>query len=327
MHFMHVPRPFRALAAATLALSALVAHAAHAQTKIVAGMVAHGPAQWPQYIATELGWFKQDNIELDLVSAGGGGAQQLAAGALNIAHSGFPDFVRASLQGAPVKIIINDIVVPPYGVFAKPGMKRVADLKGKLVSIGGGKDVTLIYMKAFLAPAGLKSSDVDFVYAKAAGDRFSALASGGVDAAILNPPTYFKATSSGFSNLGDIEPYMKDVPFTVWAANTDWAAKNRTALVAFARNYSRGVRWLYDPANKEAAVEILVKHAKQDRRDIVEAYDFLVAKLRSFGADGNLQDAAYRKMADGLIDLGDMKEPVPPKSAIFDGSFVEQAVN
>jgi ABC-type nitrate/sulfonate/bicarbonate transport system substrate-binding protein len=235
--------------------------------------------------------------------------------------------VRASLQGAPVKIIINDIVVPPYGVFAKPGIKRVADLKGKLVSIGGGKDVTLIYMKAFLAPAGLKSSDVDFVYAKAAGDRFSALASGGVDAAILNPPTYFKATSSGFSNLGDIEPYMKDVPFTVWAANTDWAAKNRTALVAFARNYSRGVRWLYDPANKEAAVEILVKHAKQDRRDIVEAYDFLVAKLKSFSADGNLQDAAYRKMADGLIDLGDMKEPVPPKSAIFDGSFVEQAVN
>ena len=327
MHFMHVPRPCRALAAATLALSALVAHAAHAQTKIVAGMVAHGPAQWPQYIATDLGWFKQDNIELDLVSAGGGGAQQLAAGALNIAHSGFPDFVRASLQGAPVKIIINDIVVPPYGVFAKPGIKRVADLKGKLVSIGGGKDVTLIYMKAFLAPAGLKSSDVDFVYAKAAGDRFSALASGGVDAAILNPPTYFKATSSGFSNLGDIEPYMKDVPFTVWAANTDWAAKNRTALLAFARNYARGVRWLYDPANKEAAVEILVKHAKQDRRDIVEAYDFLVAKLKSFGSDGNLQDAAYRKMADGLIDLGDMKEPVPPKSAIFDGSFVEQAVN
>lgn len=327
MHFVHVPRPCRALAAATLALSTLVAHAAHAQTKIVAGMVAHGPAQWPQYIATDLGWFKQDNIELDLVSAGGGGAQQLAAGALNIAHSGFPDFVRASLQGAPVKIIINDIVVPPYGVFAKPGIKRVADLKGKLVSIGGGKDVTLIYMKAFLAPAGLKSSDVDFVYAKAAGDRFSALASGGVDAAILNPPTYFKATSSGFSNLGDIEPYMKDVPFTVWAANTDWAAKNRTALVAFARNYSRGVRWLYDPANKAAAVEILVKHAKQDRRDIVEAYDFLVAKLKSFGADGNLQDAAYRKMADGLIDLGDMKEPVPPKSAIFDGSFVEQAVN
>jgi hypothetical protein len=32
-------------------------------------------------------------------------------------------------------------------------------------------------------------------------------------------------------------------------------------------------------------------------------------------------------MAEGLIDLGDMKEPVPSKSVIFDGSFVEQAIN
>ena len=68
------------------------AGAAQAQTKIVAGMVAHGPPQWPQYIATEFGWFKQDNIELDLVTVGGGGAQQLAAGSLNIAHSGYPGF-------------------------------------------------------------------------------------------------------------------------------------------------------------------------------------------------------------------------------------------
>ena len=39
---------------------------------------------------------------------------------INIAHSGYPDFARASLAGAPVKIIINDIVASPYAVFAKP---------------------------------------------------------------------------------------------------------------------------------------------------------------------------------------------------------------
>src|SRR5215475_1805631 len=70
----------------------LSAGAAQAQTKIIAGMVAHGPPQWPQYIATELGWLKQDNIELDFVTAGGGGAQQLAAGALDVCHSGYPRF-------------------------------------------------------------------------------------------------------------------------------------------------------------------------------------------------------------------------------------------
>jgi len=124
----------------------LSAGAAQAQTKIIAGMVAHGPPQWPQYIATELGCLKQDNIELDFVTAGGGGAQQLAAGALDICHSGYPDFARASLQGAPVKIIVNDIVASPYAVFAKPAIKRIADLKGKLMSIGGNNDITFIYI-------------------------------------------------------------------------------------------------------------------------------------------------------------------------------------
>src|SRR3989454_4413419 len=181
--------------------STLSAGAARAQPKITAGMVAHGPAQWPQYIATELGWLKQDNIELDFVTVGGGGAQQLAAGALDIAHSGYPDFARASLQGAAVKIIINNIVASPYAVFAKPSIKQIADLKGKLMSIGGNNDITFIYIKPFLASAGLKTSDVDFVYAKAAADRLSALIAGGVDATILNPPTYFKAISLGFSNL------------------------------------------------------------------------------------------------------------------------------
>jgi NitT/TauT family transport system substrate-binding protein len=187
--------------------------------------------------------------------------------------------------------------------------------------------VTLIYMKAFLASAGLKTGDVDFVYAKAAGDRFSALVSGGVDATLLNPPTCFKAIALGFSNLGDTEPHIKDVPFTVWAANTEWATKNRDALVAFARNYKRGVSWLYDPANRDAAVDILVKHARQDRKDTIEAYDYLVGRLRLFGPDGGVSDTAYEKMAEGLIELGDMKKPIPPKSAIFDASFVEQAVN
>jgi hypothetical protein len=98
-------------------------------------------------------------------------------------------------------------------------------------------------------------------------------------------------------------------------------------LIAFAHSYKRGVRWLYDPANKDAAVDILVKHAKQDRRDTIEAYDYLVARLKLFGVDGGVPDAAYEKMAEGLIELGDMKKPVPPKSVIFDGSFVEQAVN
>ena len=299
--------------------------AAQAQTKVTAGMVAHGPPQWPQYIAEELGWFKADSIDLQLVTAGGGGVAQVAAGSLDMAHSGYPDFARAALHGAPVRIVLSDFVGSPYAVFAKKNIKTIADLKGKLISIGGPNDITLIYIKPFLASAGLKVSDVDLVYAKAAGDRFAALAAGAVDAAILNPPTYFEAIAAGLTNLGDTKPYAEGIPFTVWGANMAWASAHRDTLVDFVRDYRRGVAWLYDPAHKQQAVDILVKRAHQKPADSEKAYDYLVAKLKLFGGDGNVSDAVYAKMAEGLAEIGTIKAPFPPKAAIFDGSFVEAA--
>ena len=113
-----------------------------AQHKIIEGFVSHGALQWPEYIATEFGWFKEHGLEVDMLVVGAGAAQQVAAGALNIAYSGFPDFIRATNAGAPVKIVINAIGQPPYSVYSKPAIKKISDLKGKIASIGGQRDIT-----------------------------------------------------------------------------------------------------------------------------------------------------------------------------------------
>jgi NitT/TauT family transport system substrate-binding protein len=317
---------FAAIAAAgAMIVAACLSERAHAQAQITEGFVSHGALQWPKYIATELGWFKENGVSVDMVVVGAGAAQQVAAGALNIGYSGFPDFIRATNQGAPLKIVINAISAPPYAVYAKPAIKQIADLKGKTVSIGGTKDVTPIYMEAFIASAGLKANDLDFVYAKATQDRLAALLSGGADAAILYPPSSFRAGAAGYTYLGDIEAYLKDFPFTVWAANTGWAANNREALLVYIRAYSRAVRWLYDASNKERAVDILVKYSKQDRKDSADTYDYFVSKLHAFSANGRISEPAYKRMTDALVAWGDLKEQVPPASKFFDLSFVEAA--
>jgi NitT/TauT family transport system substrate-binding protein len=312
-------------AAAILSIVGGSPQPAQAETKIVEGFVSNGALQWPDYIANEFGWFKENGVSVDMVVVGPGAAQQVAAGSLNIGYSGFPDFIRATNQGAPVKIVINAVDQPPYAVYVEPAIKTINDLKGKTVSIGGIKDVTLIYMEAFIGSAQLKSSDVDWVYAKATQDRLAALLSGGADAAILYPPTTFRAAAAGYTDLGDIETYLKDFPFTVWAANTDWAAKNREALLAYIKAYSRAVTWLYDPKNKEQAVDILVKYSKQDRKDSADTYDYFVNKLHAFSASGKLSPASYKKMTDALVRWGDLKQPVPPMTKFFDFSFVDAA--
>ena len=102
-----------------------------AQHKIIEGFVSHGALQWPEYIATEFGWFKEHGLEVDMLVVGAGAAQQVAAGALNIAYSGFPDFIRATNAGAPVKIVINAIGQPPYSVYSKPAIKRSPILRAR----------------------------------------------------------------------------------------------------------------------------------------------------------------------------------------------------
>ena len=64
-----------------------------------------------------------------------------------------------------------------------------------------------------------------------------------------------------------------------------------------------------------------------ESEDSADAYDFYLTKLKLFGIDGDVSDAVYEKMADGLADIGIMKKPYPPKSAIFDGSFVKAAAS
>lgn len=309
-----------------LGLLPFAAESAQAQTKIIEGYVSEGALQWPEYVGKEKGWFKENGIDLEMIAVGGGAAQQLAAGAINLGYSGFPDFIRATNQGAHIKIVINGVNTPPYEVFGKPAIKSVGDLKGKIISVGGSKDVTLVYINALLATAGLHPSDADYVYAKATPDRLAALMSGGVDAAILYPPATFKAAASGFSNLGNIAQLLKDFPFTVWAANMDWANAHKDAMSGYIKAYSRAVNWLYDQSNKNEAGALLVKYSKASPDDAAKTYDYFI-KNHAYSEDGLISAAGYKKMTDALISFEDLNSPAPPMTTFVDDSFVKGAWN
>ena len=72
----------------------------------------------------------------------------------------------------------------------------------KVISLGGPKDITRIYVERMLAPSGVNPGDFDMVFAGATTARASALLAGAVDAAILLPPFDFQAVAKGFKSLG-----------------------------------------------------------------------------------------------------------------------------
>ena len=157
------------------------------------------------FIGIDKGFFTAENVKADVVyiQSSASVIQQLSAGSLDMSMStGIVDPIRAIDQGAAIALTRFEVQAPPYALLAKSSIKSLKDLKGKVISVGGPKDITRIYVDRMLAPHGLKTGDYDFVYAGATSARAQALLGGAVDAAILLPPSNFQVQNAGLQRSG-----------------------------------------------------------------------------------------------------------------------------
>jgi NitT/TauT family transport system substrate-binding protein len=233
--------------------------------------------------------------------------QQVAAGSANVStNSGLVDPIRAIQKGAPIALIRIEVQAPPESLLAKPAIKSIKDLKGKLISVGGAKDITRIFVEQMLGPNGVKPGEFDMTFAGATSARFSALQGGAVDAAILTPPFNFHAQSAGFTLLGNTVQYV-DMPFAGISVNTNWAANNKATVQKVIEVYNNSMAWLYDPANRDEAVQILMKVSKIKQSDVELAYDFLI-KGKYLEATGRVSKSKLNTLVDALKTLGDIPQ-------------------
>ena len=303
-----------------------IAGAAHAQqpAKVEFGLVAKLAFSWPTFIADDKGLFEGFKPEFTVVGQSAKVIQGIAGGTFAIGHAGIPEAIRATESGAPVKIIASEVALPPYHWLAAKNIKKVEELKGKKMMLGGTKDITFIYWKTIAEKHGLKMTDFDFVYSGSTTNRFSALVSGAVDGTILGQPFDFQAMAQGFNVVALQKDYSPNAPFTVYAVNTEWAAKNKNTVVAFLKGYMKGVNWLYDRANRKEAIEMLIKHSGAKPDDAEKTYDFYMS-LKPFRPDGAMTDLAMKDALDALVVLEDLKAPTPPATKYYDDSFLKAA--
>jgi NitT/TauT family transport system substrate-binding protein len=300
-------------AVATVALSATPSVALETVTALTTGK--GSSYDWPAYVGKDKGFFAEVGIDLDLVSASSSAAQvqQLTADSAGLGMGiGVTDPLRAIDKGAKIAMLRTQAEAPPYTLWAKPALKSIGDLRGKLIIVGGANDITRIYLERVLRPNGIMPGQYDLVYAGTTPARFAALASGAVDAAMLFPPFSFKAQGEGYTLLGRVSDYVKDLPFTVQAVNVEWALKNKSTLVSFLKAYRKSVEWLYRDENKAEAIAILVKSTSASDADAEATYDYL-KQIRVFSAGGVIDQSYIAGALKILADEGGLDGPVDPK--------------
>jgi ABC-type nitrate/sulfonate/bicarbonate transport system substrate-binding protein len=305
-------RLYRAIVAAALLLCAglLTPPSARAADNISVGTVGSASSNlWPVFIGMKKGFFTEANLNVDIVyvQSSANLVQQLAAGSLDICMStGLVDPIRAIDQNAGISIVRFEAQAPPYALVAKPAIKKLADLKGKVISVGGPKDITRIYVERMLAPHGVKPGEFDMVFAGATSARAQALLGGAVDAAILLPPFNFQAEAQGFNNLGLTVEYAPELPFSGTVVNKTWASKNQDLLKRMLAAHTKSVEWFYDDKNRDEAIAILASVSSLKPDDVAKSYDFF-RKNAFFDRTGTISRKKMSALIDALTTLGDVQ--------------------
>jgi len=308
-------RMMKALASAAVALAlAVLAPAApgRAADAVTVGTVGSASANlWPVYIGITKGFFAAEDLKIEIVyvQSSANLIQQLTASSLDITMStGLADPLRAIDQGAGIAIVRIETQAPPYALVAKPGIAGLKDLKGKLISVGGAKDITRIYVERMLAPHGVKPGEFDMVFAGATSARSAALLAGAVDAAILLPPFNFQAEAAGFRSLGLTIEYAPELPFSGTVVNKALAAGHQAVLKRILAANTKSVEWFYDDRNRDEAIRLLAAASSLKPDDAEKSYDFF-RKNSFFDRSGRISKARMTALLDALKSLGDVRSP------------------
>jgi sulfonate transport system substrate-binding protein len=212
----------------------------------------------------------------------------LAAGELDIADLAYSSFATAIVNAnmSNLKFIAdeaqdgaNGYNSGSYYVLKDGPIKKVEDLKGKVIAdVGAGSAVDIV-IRAMLKKHGLESPR-DYTVVEAGFPNMEALLTEKKADLVssVQPfnqrPTFVAATRTLFNAVDALGGPSQ---FVVWTAHEDYIKKNRAALVDMFEDAIRVTRWLTDPKNHNAVVEIAAKLTKQSPEQL--QYVFTKADL------------------------------------------------
>ena len=214
------------------------------------------------WVAQEGGYFKREGLDTELLYIGGGSLliQAMLGGDVPFAYGPSVPVINASLRGSDLVLIGNTGNSLVFSVMSRPEIKQPAQLKGRKVGVtrlGGSTDWAL---DAALKQWGLERSQITVIQTGGMPEGLAALTAGALDAAILSPPSNFRAVKAGMHELEDIGQLKIVFPNTPLSTTRSFIRANRDSALRFMRGFTQGLQRLR--GDKEFSIKVLSKYTK-----------------------------------------------------------------
>jgi NitT/TauT family transport system substrate-binding protein len=159
------------------------------------------------WVARDAGLFAKEGLEDQIIFIPSATqlAQVLVAGDVDIASLGGGPVMAASLSGADLKVIGNNVNKLIFSIHAKPEVKSLEELRGKRIAVSRFGSSADIAARTALRKFNMDpTKDVNLMQLGTMSNMFGALKSGAVEASVVSPPTQFLSEKMGFKEIVSI---------------------------------------------------------------------------------------------------------------------------
>lgn len=326
-----------ATSAAPATSAAAATQAAPAKVSIMVGGL-NKQIYLPNKLTEALGYFKDQNLQVDLIDepSGKDTTVEVVAGNVDFGSGSYDHTIDIAAAGKSITMVALLLQEPGEFVMVSKQkadtLKSPKDLKGAnagVTSLGSG---THTLMRAIVTKAGLQVSDVNYV-AAGAGDTFiAAMKQGKIDVGVTTQPTVLRLQKTGdgqiFVDLSKPETTRAalggDYPFISIFARADYIAAHKDVTQRVVNAYVKTLKWIATHTPLEIAEKLPADYYGGDKDGYVQA---LKDSMGMFSPDGKMTKGAPEFELSLLKQFNEnvQKNPNVDLSKTYTDEFVNAA--
>ena len=302
--------------AALLLLWALSADALAEKTRIAPS--SPGLSAWPIHLAAKEGLFAREGLDVEIiVMRTNVGILALTTGSVDYTTAG-GSALRAAVNGAPLKMVANTNNKADLWIMGQKDLRRIEDLRGKIVGVGGNQGTQFYMVYDVLKHYGLEK-DVQIVSTGDVANGFLTLQQGGLSAVALTPPYSVMAKRMGFRELARAANILGAWPTTGLVAAREKLERNPDNVRSAVRAILRAVQFAV--GRRAEMVRFISRQYKLESGIAEEAYD---AAMETLNPTLSLTDQEVQAELKRIAEQTKSKN-TSRVADLVDFSFVKQA--
>jgi NitT/TauT family transport system substrate-binding protein len=289
------------------------------QDKIRIGISSLSPGFLPTIIAEKKGFYTKYGLRSEHVLIS-------LSVAINALGTGDLDYVisvaqgvSAALRGFPVKLVMMTQDKLDFFIMAKPEIKTIADLKGKVLGISYPGSTTHLVAESMLRHFGLEPGrDVSLLPTGDNPARLAALEGNRVAAIIATPPYNIIAPTKGLKVLLWARDFVA-IPQNAVIVTDKKLQQAPDQVKRMIKGTIEGLQFIR--RDKEESIDIAAKWMQLDRRKVKAV---LESVFPLYSSDGSMTDQALQAALDVELQRGKIEKKVAINE-IANGALLQEA--